>query len=57
MKGDRIVALEQYNGRLMVATPTHVYDITDSNNPIIVFDAEASSKMTMGKTYVMQEVK
>jgi hypothetical protein len=53
--GDRIVALQQYNGRLIVATPDHVYDITDRENPIVIFDADAASKMVMGKTYVMQQ--
>ena len=53
--GDRIVAMHEFNGRLLIATPAHVYDITDRDNPVVLFDAEAAGKMVMGKTYVMTE--
>jgi hypothetical protein len=53
--GDRIVAMHEFNGRLLIATPDHVYDITDKENPVVIFNAEAAEKMTIGKTYVMTE--
>ena len=54
---ERIVSLVNYNGRLIVATPDAVFDITDKDNPIKIFDLRAAQEMELGKKYEMKEIK
>lgn len=54
---DEIVSMVEYQGKLMLATPQAVYDITDSKNPIVITTSKALDQMLLGKKYVVQEIK
>ncbi len=55
MNANKIVGILQHNGRVLIALEYAVYDITDRENPIRVFDAEAAQEMEIGKAYRMVE--
>ena len=55
-KSDQIVAMIEYQGRIVVATPTAVFDITDKDNIKVLTTSSAMDRMLTGKTYVLQEV-
>ncbi len=54
--GNHIVSMLQYNGRIMVATRDFIFDITDNENPIVMFSCEAASNTVMGKKYELREI-
>lgn len=53
---NRIVSMIEYNGKIMIATPSFVYDITDRENPIVMFSSEAADKAVLGKKYELVEM-
>jgi len=52
----QIVSMVEYNGRIIVATPEAVYDITDASNPIVLTTRKALDSMVMGKKYTVTEL-
>ena len=54
---NRIVSMIEYNGKILVATPSFVYDITNGmDNAVVIFSSEAASKTVMGKKYELVEM-
>lgn len=53
---NHIVSLTTFRDKLFVATPDAVFDITDRDNPVRIFDLDAAGAMEIGKKYTMEEV-
>lgn len=51
-----IVSMIQFNGKVLVATKDHVFDITDGKREVL-FSSEAASQTVMGKKYTLVEHK
>ena len=52
---NEIVGLFESNGKLIVATKKHIFDITEKDNRKVIFSVDAADEMVKGKSYTLTE--
>ncbi len=52
---NRIVGMIEFNGKVMIATEKHIFDITEKDNRKVIFSVDAADEIVKGKSYTMTE--